>query len=205
MKRTFGIILFLALTVFSSGCKQTENNAPDLLDNSTVRDDSTVSSTQSTKENTSDNMSSSNTEITLSIGNEVLEGYLNDSDNDFCGDNIDIKYSESDVTSGYKNGDLAFWTPANNFVIFVSGEENSANTGDLVKLGRITSPQKDIDALEGRIEVIIALKNENSQVESTQEDEEMKIKITVGNKELFATLDNNSTTKALVEKMPMTL
>lgn len=75
------------------------------------------------------------TPITLTIGDVVLNGYLNnsapaqsliaqlpltvtlnDSDNDFCGDSIDIEYSESDVQSGYKNGDLAFWPPASNFV-----------------------------------------------------------------------------------------
>lgn len=111
------------------------------------------------------------------IGDTVLEAYLNDSvpaqslisqlpltvtlndsDNDFCGDSLDIEYSESDVTSGYQNGDLVFWTPASNFVIFVSGEENSANTGNLVKLGHITSPQEMLDALEGQIDVTIALK-----------------------------------------------
>ena len=184
--------------------------------------------------------------VTLTIGDTVLEGVLNDSvpaqslisqlpltvslndsDNDFCGGSLDIEYSESDVTSGYQNGDLVFWTPASNFVIFVSGEENSANTGDLVKLGHITSPQEMLDALEGQIDVTIALKEttnadspENSTPESssaeaeipaestanTQEGaEEVRIKITVGDTELFADLEDNSTTRALIEQMPMTL
>ena len=42
----------------------------------------------------------------------------------------------------------------------------------------------------------------------TQEDttmEEIKVKITVGDTELTAVLENNSTTQALVEQMPMTL
>lgn len=115
------------------------------------------------------------TPITLTIGDTVLEAYLNssvpaqsllaqlpvtvslnDSDNDFCGGSLRIDYSESDVQPGYHNGDLAFWPPASNFVIFVSDEENSADTGNLVILGHITSPQEALDALEGRIEVTIA-------------------------------------------------
>lgn len=143
-----------------------------------------------------------------------------------CTDSLDIEYSESDVTSGYQNGDLVFWTPASNFVIFVSAEENSANTGNLVKLGHITSPQEMLDALEGQIDVTIALKettdtneSENSTPNSTPENvasteseapapegtENMQIKITVGDTELFATLEDNATTRALLEQMPMTL
>ena len=105
-----------------------------------------------------------------------------------------------------------FWTPANNFVIFVSGEENSAGTGNLVKLGRITSSQEMLDALEGQIDVTIALKeeNENAEIEQTEsvgvtQEETMQIKITVGDTELFATLEDNATTRALIERMPMTL
>lgn len=179
--------------------------------------------------------------ITLTIGDTVLDAYLedsapaqsllaqlpltvtlNDSDNDFCGGNIDISYSAADVTTGYKNGDLAFWTPAKNFVIFVSGEENSANTGDLVKLGRITGDLSKLNDLSGQIDVSIALKNEaeatvaetnrssvvaaTAEAASVQEGAEtMQIKITVGNNTLYADLENNATTRALVEQMPMTL
>ena len=74
-----------------------------------------------------------NTPIVLKIGGKVLRASLNDSrpsksliaqlpvtvrlydsDNDFCGGNLNIDYSENDIQKGYKNGDLAFWTPANN-------------------------------------------------------------------------------------------
>lgn len=33
---------------------------------------------------------------------------LNDSDNDFCGGSLNLEYSNADIKTGYKNGDLAF-------------------------------------------------------------------------------------------------
>ena len=238
MKKVLIIALAFVLTFSITACGQTET--PE----STV--ESNVSETTSAPEIEPETESGEQTPITLTIGETVLDAYLNDSDparsliaqlpltvslndsgNDFCGDHIDIEYSESDVTSGYQNGDLVFWTPANNFVIFVSGEENSASTGDLVKLGRITSPQEMIDALEGRIDVTIALKEEagntgtegttagNDTIENIEPAEStasaqdgvesMQIKITVGDTEFFATLEDNATTRAWMEEMPMTL
>lgn len=116
------------------------------------------------------------TPILLTIGNKKLKGYLydtepaksliaklpitiilDDSDNDFCGGNLNIKYSEKDVQNGYKNGDLAFWTPGKNFVIFVDDEEKSADTGDLVILGKLTESQKVLDSLKGTLKVTITL------------------------------------------------
>lgn len=157
---------------------------------------------------------SEQTPITLTIGDTVLDAYLNDSvpaqsllsqlpltvtlndsDNDFCGDNIQIDYEETDITSGYENGDLVFWPGANNFVIFVNDEENSSNTTNLVKLGKVTSSLELLEALEGQIEVTIARKENTMQ----------QIKITVGQQELYATLEDNVTTATLLEKMPMTL
>lgn len=198
--------------------------------------------------------------ITLTIGDTVLNGYLNnsipaqslisqlpltvtlnDSDNDFCGGSLDIEYTESDVQSGYKNGDLAFWTPADNFVIFVDDEENSADTGNLVILGKITESQEVLEALEGTIDVTIANadssssfadktevqtdsgKNntvaeetnvneitetdrfENPAITSETEVAEVRVKITVGETELIAVMEDNATTQAIIEQMPMTL
>lgn len=185
------------------------------------------------------------TPITLTIGDKVLNGYLNDSepaksllsqlpltvtlndsDNDFCGGNLDIEYNDSDVQSGYKNGDLAFWTPANNFVIFVDDEESSADTGNLVVLGKIMESQEVLDSLEGSINVTIALAGNDSTEntkniseingsediatdnETTNNDAEVsdvRVKITVGDTELLATLEDNATTRELISQMPMTL
>ena len=159
------MILLAAVLVFSlAACGQ---NGTSTVPSQSDRENSSNISTESNHNNENQINTDGQTLITLTIGDTVLEGYLNnsaaaqsliaqlpltvtlnDSDNDFCGDHLDLSYSESDVTSGYKNGDLVFWTPASNFVIFVSGEESSANTGNLVPLGHITSPQEMLDALE---------------------------------------------------------
>ena len=116
------------------------------------------------------------TPITLTINGKTMKAYLNDSvpaqslkeqlpktvrlndsDNDFCGDTIHLKYSEKDVQSGYKNGDIAYWPPASNFVIFVKDEEKSASTGNLVILGHITEAQSVLNSLHGTLEVKIEL------------------------------------------------
>lgn len=148
---------------------------------------------------------------------------LNASDNDFCGGNLNINYSDNDVKSGYKNGDLAFWTIANNFVIFINGEENSSNIGNLVKLGRITEPQEKLEKLQGTIDVTIALvdkdtniketqknasivaKDEDNNMATKQEASEVKVKITVGDTQLIADMEDNVTTRELIAQMPMTL
>lgn len=234
MKKLFALLLTLTLIFSLAACAQSKEPAEDSSASSDVTTEP-VAESEPVLENESPADTGVQTPITLTIGDTVLEGYLNnstpaqsliaqlpltvtlnDSDNDFCGDSLDIEYSESDVTAGYKNGDLVFWTPASNFVIFVSGEENSANTGNLVPLGHITSPQEMLDALEGRIDVTIALKDNNTDTAQTlvpeetgtgseEGEEAMQIKITVGDTELYATLEDNATTRALMEQMPMTL
>lgn len=224
MKKRFTLLLAGTLALSLTACG---NNSPALttVPTETSFFDPTISETVSTEQPT--DSAGEQTPITLTIGDKVLNAYLNDSvpaksliaqlpitvtlndsDNDFCGGNLDIDYSDSDVTSGYHNGDLAFWTPANNFVIFVDDEENSANTGNLVILGKITESQEVLDALAGRIDVTIALAQNNaesSQDGTNMEETDVKIKITVGDTELTATLENNATTRALIDQMPMTL
>lgn len=183
------------------------------------------------------------TAIKLTIGDKVMKGYLNNSkparslaeqlpmtvtlnysDNDFCGGNIDIRYTSDDVQSGYKNGDLAFWTPANNFVIFVDDEEKSADTGNLVILGRIDETQNVLDSLEGSINVTISLadddkttgtnkndkviennQNDNTTASNQLEVSDVRVKITVNGESMYAVLEDNATTRAIVAQMPVTL
>lgn len=190
------------------------------------------------------------TNITLTINDDiVVNGYLNDSapalslraqlpltvrlndsDNDFCGGNIDVEYSSSDVQNGYKNGDLAFWTPANNFVIFVDDEESSANTGNIVVLGRITDDLSVFDSINGSINVVVALAEQTPDVpeepetpvvpenpdpeqpgteepETPEPDEqgEYQMRIIVGDTVLIAQMYDNSTAAAIQNMLPMEL
>ncbi|MCM1166486.1 MAG: cyclophilin-like fold protein [Lachnospiraceae bacterium] len=264
MKKLFACLTAFAMIFSLAGCNGSEPNSAlseSVSSNTSESEPQNSAAVSSVSDNASDTTpteTGENIPITLTAGDTVLNGYLydstpakslaaqlpitvslNDSDNDFCGGNLNIEYSENDVTSGYKNGDLDFWTPANNFVIFVSGGENSANTGDLVNLGRITDPQSALDKLEGRLDVTIALSNnadneqtsdseisdiadetssdtessntgneqtsESSDTDIQEGEESMKVKITVGNTVLYATFEDNSTARALMAQMPMTL
>lgn len=246
MKKLLTLVFTMLLTLSLCACG--EGNTAAEPEESSASPSETVAPETTEPESEEADLENT-TPITLTIGDTVLSGYLNnsapaqsliaqlpltvtlnDSGNDFCGDSLDIEYSDSDVQSGYENGDLAFWPPASNFVIFVDDEENSASTGDLVMLGKITEPQETLDALEGRIDVTIALAEEGTGSEETEaptqsaaentnntsveesstitnesEVSEVRVKITVGDTELIATLENNSTTQAIVEQMPMTL
>lgn len=181
MKKLVVLIIAMLFALSLCACGET-NTSTEPEESSLASSETIIPETEETEDDLEDT-----TPITLTIGDTVLSGYLNnsapaqsliaqlpltvtlnDSGNDFCGDSLDIEYSESDVQSGYKNGDLAFWPPASNFAIFVDGEENSANTGNLVILGRITEPQEALDALEGRIDVTIALAGESADAEETK-------------------------------------
>jgi hypothetical protein len=116
--------------------------------------------------------------VTLTIGGTVLRGYLNDTTSardlisrlpltltlrryahDYCGDiTPPLKYEQKDVQFGWHNGDLAFWTAGNDFVIFWGDEEVSSTIGDLVIIGAVTSAVTEIRSLPpGAIQVRIAL------------------------------------------------
>jgi hypothetical protein len=117
------------------------------------------------------------TNITLTIGDTVLTGYLNDSTtaknlisrlpvtvklsdsgHDYCGDiNPVLTYDKKDVQYGWHDGELAFWTAGNDFVIFHDDEEKSSDTGDLVIMGAVTSDIKEVRALPRSFEVTVAL------------------------------------------------
>ena len=179
-----------------------------------------------------DNGSAERTAITLTIGETVLEGYLNDNRSardlisrlpvtvnlnrgahDYCG-NITpaLAYDESDVQNGWKNGDLAFWTMGNDFVIFHSDEENSSSTGNIVNIGAITSDLETVHSLGQNIDVTIARSgsgNENGGDDDNNSNENnsmvTKMRITVNDRILTATLEDNVTTRAIVQRLPMTL
>lgn len=117
------------------------------------------------------------TPVTLTIGDKTFNAVLNEttaakdlisrlpvtvelfnSDNDYCGGiTPPLEYEEDEVQHGYKNGDLAFWTAGDDFVIFVKDEELSANTGDLVIIGNIVNDIDKLQNLDGTIDVLIDL------------------------------------------------
>lgn len=55
---------------------------------------------------------------------------------DYCGDvGTPLTYEKHDVQRGYRNGDIAYWIPGNDFVIFTDLEENSDEVEGCVILG----------------------------------------------------------------------
>ncbi|MDO5378216.1 MAG: cyclophilin-like fold protein [Clostridia bacterium] len=158
------------------------------------------------------------TPITLTIGDTVLDAYLNgtscaqalleqlpvtvhldNSGHDYCGGvHTVLPYDEADVQYGWRDGDLAYWTAGDDFVIFHDDEEISSGTGNLVILGSVTSDIEQVRALPDSFDVTIARKDEGAV-------KPLKMRITVGDQVLTATLIDNATTRALMEKMPMTL
>lgn len=153
----------LLIAVSISGCSaaQQENSQTDQPVETTV---TAESAERSNAEESEENPDMENmTPITLTIGDEVLDAYLNDSvpaksfmeqlpvtismtawsmgtEKDYCGSRIDVEYSKSDVQTGFKNGDIVFYVEhgANEFVIFVSGEEDCEKFKGNVVMGRLT-------------------------------------------------------------------
>lgn len=76
---------------------------------------------------------------------------------DYCGGIDPINYKESDVQSGYHNGDLAYWPPGHDFVIFTDKEETSSGVGNLVIIGKVEADIKEIRGLGDAITVTISL------------------------------------------------
>ena len=179
------------------------------------------------EDNDDDNGSSERTAITLTVGETVLEGYLNNNrsardlisrlpvtvslnrgSHDYCGDITPaLAYDESDVQHGWKNGDLAFWTAGNDFVIFHSDEENSSSTGNIVNIGAVTSDLEVVRSLGQRIDVTVALAGTTEDDNNQNDDNDMvtKMRIIVNGQTLTATLEDNVTTRAIAERLPMTL
>lgn len=172
-----------------------------------------------------DNTDKIQTAVTLTIGDKVLDAYLNETEaakdllsrlpvnvrlsnsgHDYCGDiNPPLSYKTEEIQNGWKNGDLAFWTAGNDFVIFHDDEEISSSTGNLVILGHVTSNIEEIKNLNETIDVVINVKSNDNNQEEDMNKSEFKIKVKAGNQELSATLLNNATTRAFMEKLPVTL
>ena len=73
---------------------------------------------------------------------------------DYCGNmGTPLPHDEKDVQSGYRNGDLAWWLPGNDFVIFT--EESSGEVEGCVILGRLLSGIEEIRDMGRSITVTV--------------------------------------------------
>lgn len=165
------------------------------------------------------------TAVTLTVGETVLDGYLNSNQtardlisrlpvtlnlnrgsHDYCGDiSPALAYDKDDVQNGWRNGDLAFWTAGNDFVIFHSDEENSSSTGNIVNIGAVTSDINVVRSLGGNINVTVALAGQENDNNQNENEMVTRMRITVGSHTLTATLENNATAQAFAAKLPITL
>lgn len=165
------------------------------------------------------------TAVILRVGETVLNGYLNSNrtasdlisrlpvtlnlnrgSHDYCGGiSPALAYNKDDVQNGWKNGDLAFRTAGNDFVIFHSDEENSSSTGNIVNIGAVTSDLNIVRSLGENINVTVALAGQENNNNQNENEMTTRMKITVGSHTLTATLENNSTAQAFAAKMPITL
>lgn len=113
--------------------------------------------------------------ITLTIGNKVVPAILyntppardlmkklpvtvslNRGPVDYCGGIAPIAYRKDDVQAGYRSGDLAYWIPGRDFVIFTEDKDDSSGTPDLIIIGKISCDIKEIRDLGSTISVAIA-------------------------------------------------
>ena len=165
------------------------------------------------------------TAITLTVGETVLDGYLNNNrtardlisrlpvtlnlnrgSHDYCGGVVPaLSYDEDNVQNGWKNGDLAYWTAGNDFVIFYSDEENSSSTGNIVNIGAVTSDINTVRSLGDNINVTVALGGQENENNQDKNNMVTRMKITVGSHTLTATLEDNATAQAFAAKLPIAL
>lgn len=79
---------------------------------------------------------------------------LNRGSKDFCGGSLNISYKETDLVDRYEIGDLTYWIPGKNFVIFTNGDGKVAGK-DLVPLGKLKAPVQEILQLGDGLEVVL--------------------------------------------------
>lgn len=222
MKYLVTMMMAICMTFSLSACESSVSEDEPLLPES--------SQNPGISDEDSDGTTAERTAITLTVGETILEGYLNDNrsardlisrlpvtvslnrgSHDYCGDiSPALAYDEEDVQNGWKNGDLAFWTAGNDFVIFHSDEENSFSIGNIVNIGAVTSDLETVRSLGQNIDVTIAKAgdsdNGNGNNNSNEENNMVtKMRITVNGRTLTATLEDNATTRAIAGRLPMVL
>lgn len=127
------------------------------------------------KENsTVQNNLANNTQVDITINNEDFSGVLYDNatakqiianlplsvslnrgNTDYCGSvKIDnVQYNKSNVTNKYESGDLAYWIPGNDFVVF-----RTAGTAEgCVIVGKINADENTLNSFGNSADVTITL------------------------------------------------
>ncbi|MDO5532351.1 cyclophilin-like fold protein [Sutterella sp.] len=85
-----------------------------------------------------------------------VELRLNRGSRDYCGDIEPIPFTPAEEGHGYRNGDLSYWTPGEDFVIFLEREETGDAVTGVVPLGRLlVSPQEILKLGTPSVEVKI--------------------------------------------------
>lgn len=118
------------------------------------------------------------TNITVTVGNASFPGVLYDNaaarelfsrlpvnfslsrgSRDYCGNmGTPLPHEEKDVQNGYRNGDLVWWLPGNDCVIFTEREESSSEVEGCVILGRLLSGVEEIRDMGRSITVTVTEK-----------------------------------------------
>ena len=96
-----------------------------------------------------------NTTAKQIIENLPLSVSLNRGNTDYCGSVKidDVKYDESDVTNKYESGDLAYWIPGDDFVVF-----RTAGTAEgCVIIGKINASENTLNSFGNSADVTITL------------------------------------------------
>lgn len=78
---------------------------------------------------------------------------LNRGGRDYCGDIPALKYDQAQVQNGYCNGQLAYWIPGQDFVIFIEKEESGTSVDGVVVLGELTGDYQTLFKLGRSITV----------------------------------------------------
>jgi hypothetical protein len=129
-----------------------------------------------TRDAASQGSAGNRTPITLTIGSKVVPAILyntapakdlvatlpvtvslNCGPVDYCGGIAPIHYEKNDIQAGYRSGDLAYWIPGQDFVIFTETKEDSSGAPDLVIIGQISTDIQAGRDLGSTIMVTIAL------------------------------------------------
>lgn len=222
MKKIFSLFLASLLALSLAACG---NSAQDISSTASSQDEKVPSfqeSASSTPEQSSapeEPMQTTQRQISVHFGESVVYYELNDSQaaTDLY-DQLPLTLQVEDFSTNEKifypttgldtadaplaeggAGTLAYYAPWSDVVMFY-GDFNANDS--LYALGQVVSGEDLISGMSGTITID---KSEASGTVSTQNAQGTQIKITAGGQEMTAVLEDNVTTRALLEQLPLTI